>query len=779
MIRATYRLQFHKDFPFREAMAHARYFTDLGVSHIYSSPILCARAGSRHGYDVIDHSRVNPELGGEEDFRSMCAALASHGIGVILDIVPNHMAVGKADNRWWLDVLAKGRESRFAHYFDIDWDAPGMEGKILAPFLGAPALDAFAKGDLRLVRDESGWAFAYFDHRFPLRPQDQEGPHADPEALLARQHFLLTDWREADARINWRRFFDINDLAALNVNDQPVFEATHAKILALYAEGLIQGVRVDHIDGLADPAAYCRLLRQRLDGLRPGGLILVEKILADGESLPADWSVDGTTGYDFMNEVSAVLHARDGRLEDLWQRQSGRGLDFEGEEQVARRQMLLTKFASQRKAAARALKKVLGHDEETLDAAQIAVIERLRCYRTYANGKFDSPGAGPFLLKALDQSARDLPHLKPAIGAIQDLFARRDGDTCTIDAIRRFSQLSAPVAAKAVEDTAFYRYGRLLSRNDVGFDPRIPCISVADFHARMAERAGSLPRSFLATATHDHKRGEDTRARLAVLSRLPGVWEDFIATAPDPGNVDRADAYHLYQTLLGAWPEGAADEHFAGRILGWCTKYLREAKLRSDWTAPNGAYERAFRDFARMLILAPQHAPFRARLQDLLNRVSTQSEENALIQIVLRNTVPGIPDLYQGCEFQDLSLVDPDNRRAVNFSERAATLAAGNNGKQSLIARLLDLRRRDPLLWACGDYRPLLPEAENLLAFSRQHGTSRLLVLARLCTDPPYTEIHLECDYFDLLHEKWVAAGSVTTAALLDGAPILVLHASG
>jgi (1->4)-alpha-D-glucan 1-alpha-D-glucosylmutase len=346
MIRATYRLQFHKGFTFSDAAEWAEYFAALGVSHIYSSPILTARAGSRHGYDVVDHAHINPELGGEEGFRAFASTLKQHGIGIILDIVPNHVAVGGADNPWWLDLLEKGRASRYADYFDIDWDAPGLENKVFAPFLGEAPQAALAKGDLKLVREAGKWTFAYFDHRFPLRPEDQDNREGDPEALLARQNFVLADWREADARLNWRRFFDITDLAAMRPNEPEVFQAIHAKIFALYGEDLIQGVRVDHVDGIADPGAYCRTLRARLDDIRPGAYIVVEKILADGEILPTDWQVDGTTGYDFMNEISALEHQPDdGVLESIWQRESARGLSFEQEEQRARHEMLLTKFA--------------------------------------------------------------------------------------------------------------------------------------------------------------------------------------------------------------------------------------------------------------------------------------------------------------------------------------------------------------------------------------------------------------------------------------------------
>lgn len=783
MIRATYRLQFHKGFTFSDAAKRVDYFAALGISHIYASPILTARAGSLHGYDVVDHAHVNPELGGEEGFRALAAALKQRDIGIILDIVPNHMAVGKADNPWWLDVLEKGHASRYANYFDIDWDAPGLEGKIFAPFLGEAPEAALAKGDLKLVRDGRGKpAFAYFEHLFPLRPEDQENAAGDPQALLARQNFVLADWREADARLNWRRFFDITDLAAIRPGAPDVFEAIHAKIFGLYRDDLIQGVRVDHVDGIADPRAYCRRLRDRFEAIRPGAYIVVEKILADGEVLPADWQVNGTTGYDFMNEVSALIHQPDrGALERLWQRQSRRGLSFDEEEQRARKEMLLTKFAGQRAAVARAVAGAIGQSQEAVDAALIAIITRLRCYRSYATGEPNSPEAGHYMTEAFSGAAIEVPHLKPAIDAIASMFGGKDAAAPVKDALRRFSQLSAPVAAKSVEDTAFYRYGRILSRNDVGFDPRRHMMSGSEFHRRMTERASAGASAMLATATHDHKRGEDARARIAALSHAPELWEEFISEAPAPGGIDAADRYQLYQALVGSWPAEVPGKEFAERIAGWCAKYLREGKLRSSWAMPNQDYEKAFCDFARQLIIADETADFRARFTLLLARIRPQARANTLIQLVLRNCVPGIPDLYQGCEFEDLSLVDPDNRRPVDFAARAAALARAGVTKQTAIARLLAARRQDPELWAKGDYRPLpLPDGgDDILGFSRSHMHSRLIVVLRRRMQEARGALVLDRPYRELLAAKTVMPGQNALADLLGDHAACVLYSDG
>lgn len=745
---ATYRLQFHKGFSFADALARADYFAALGISHIYASPILTARAGSMHGYDVIDHSRINPELGGEAGFRALAAGMRRHGLGLIVDIVPNHMAVGKADNFWWLDVLAKGRASPYARHFDIDWDVPGLEGKVLAPFLDGDPDAVLAKGDLTLVHDEVGWAFAYFDHRFPLTPEDQAALADEPpqavslarrHTLLARQNFVLADWREADRCLNWRRFFDITELAALRAGEGATFEAVHQKIFALYREGLIDGVRVDHIDGLADPRAYCRMLRARLEAMRPAPYVVVEKILAEDEALPGDWPIDGSTGYDFMNLVSALLHAPgDAAFDALWRRHGGDG-DFEREEDRARREILAARFSGQLNLTARAFARVLaGRPEAALRQAIAELVVALRCYRDYTTGKSDSPAPSRHFSAAVAVACDADSQSAGTIAALAALFGRRDGDPLVVDALRRFHQLSAPVAAKAVEDTAFYRYGRLLSRNDVGFNPRHLSLTVSDFHSRMERKARDWPNAMLTTATHDHKRGEDARALLAVLSEDPQAWGGLAdaVQAVAPAELASSDIYQMLQSLLGAW-EGEPTAQFADRIAAWCRKFLREGKLRSSWQAPNERYETLLIGFVRDLLLAPEKAPLRQRLHAFAQGLAAPAERNSLIQIALRYTLPGMPDLYQGCEFWDASLVDPDNRRAVDFAARARALAgpaAGFGGrKQRLIADLARMRAAAPDFWRTASYRPLpAPEGAPLLMFLRDRDTARAMI-AVLC----------------------------------------------
>jgi (1->4)-alpha-D-glucan 1-alpha-D-glucosylmutase len=764
--RATYRLQFHKDFTFTDAAGLADYFAALGISHIYASPILTARAGSQHGYDVVDPSRINPELGGEDGFRAMAAAFKTHSLGLILDIVPNHLAVGQADNRLWLDLLENGRASPSAEWFDVDWEAPGLENKILAPFLEDEPQALWEKGELALVHDDHlrKWAFAYFGHRFPLRPEDQK-PHAvqnwsTVESLLAGQHFVLANWHEADCRINWRRFFDINELAGIRTENPTVFEAIHAITLELYGEGLIDGVRIDHIDGLADPAAYCQRLHNRLSALRPDPYLVVEKILAGEEQLPADWPVHGTTGYDAMNNIAALLHADvGGELETLWRDASRRAMTFEDEEITARQEMLDSKFSGQSDAVIRAFAKAGAPlSKEELRRAIIS----LRCYRGYATGKSGSPNPSPLLSKVLNQAP-----------TLRHLFDDDSGDPLLCDALRRFHQLSAPIAAKAVEDTAFYRYGKLLSRNDVGFDPRCTFLSPENFHRRALRLAQAFPHTMLTTATHDHKRGEDARARLAVLSARPDLWAAWLREAPTDDSIDQTDSYMLYQTLIGAWT-GESDEDFAGRIEGWCRKYLREAKLRSTWQNPNTSYEDRFCAFTRGLILDGKHADFRQRLNAFLSAIRPLAETNILVQAVLRNTLPGVPDLYQGSEFLDFSLVDPDNRRPVNYAGRKKSLSAPvtnvsplDHRKQRAIANLLLARRDSPDLWHLGDYQPQ-PAGDGLIAFSRTHLHQAMYVVAR-CNSSELSAKTLQIMRAgkELLSGRWIPAGSIAACEFL------------
>jgi (1->4)-alpha-D-glucan 1-alpha-D-glucosylmutase len=796
-ILSTYRLQFHKDFPFSAGAGLADYLARLGISHVYASPILEARRGSQHGYDVVSYDRINPELGGEDGFRLMVDALRAQNIGIILDIVPNHMAVGGADNTLWLDLLRHGRESRYAGWFDVDFDVDdeALRNKVLAPFLGRPRHETLANGELELrAVGAGGYAIFYGDHLFPIRPEDDAGienegveAYRDPErlsALLDRQNFRLDWWRNAGDRINWRRFFDITQLAAIRMEVPAAFEAAHAITFRLYGEGLIDGVRVDHIDGLANPAEYCRMLRHRLDELalhRPGGdaraWLVVEKILAESETLPDDWGVDGTTGYDFMAQVSALQHeasAAEGLAED-WGRVSERAPRFEDEERAARREILSRHFHGQRANVVRAFSRLAARclDPEAITSAAFeravtTLVENLRVYRSYATGRSDLGVAGVAFEAALAAALREPSADQQALHFIAGVVSNQlcgDDEPARANAVRRLNQLTAPVAAKAVEDTAFYRYGRLLSRNDVGFDPGQFSLSPDAFHAQMQARAKSWPASMLATATHDHKRGEDVRARLAVLSELPGVWRQATAgwfglnSRFRPEGLDPGDEYMLYQMLAGAWPldlspdDAAGLDRFASRIAGWWQKALREAKLRSSWASPNEAYEAHAARFVADALTPGRGNGFPADLAGFVAEIAPAGAANALAQLALKCLLPGVPDIYQGTEFWDFSLVDPDNRRPVDFDARRVALAQDlplsvlaptwHDGriKQAVLRTMLAFRHDEPALFANGSYEPLEARGErrhNVVAFMRRHRNRGMLAVIARSGDPTH-----------------------------------------
>jgi len=836
--RATVRLQFHRGFTLDDAQSLVPYFADLGISHLYASPLMTARSGSAHGYDIIDHAHVNPELGGQDTLRRLVAALRSRDMGLILDIVPNHMAVGGNDNAWWLDVLEWGPHSRYARFFDIDWQstAPALRGKVLAPFLGEPYGGCLGRGTIALRFDQAdGRLFAsYYHHRFPIKLasyaellrgrapfnglaesfadaaigdapylrqalrqcvaatdgdaamtaliESHNATHVAGRkrlhALLEQQYYRLCWWRRAADRINWRRFFDVNDLAALRVDRPEVFDATHDLILQLYADGLIDGVRVDHVDGLADPGAYCRKLRKSLAARapdRPAGTpagppyVIVEKILAPQERLRALWRTDGTTGYDFMDEVSAIQHDPDGEvpLADLWRKISDRVANFEGEAHAAKRDVLAASFSGDLQTAFAALDDMACHEPGWRDmsptALRHALLQLLICLPVYRLYGADLDATDRTVLAATLRRARlNLPQSqRRALGFIARALST-SGSMATRSArrrvARRIQHLSAPLAAKAVEDTAFYRYGRLLSRNEVGASPSRFALSPDLFHAACRQRHDALPAAMLATATHDHKRGEDLRARLAVLSEIPQAWTEAVrgwmdmnaplraqlANSPAP---DAADEFMLYQMAVGGWPlelhvdDQAGVTAFADRLAAWQQKALREAKRHTSWRAPN-AYEEACRQFLRRALCT--HTRFRHSLHGFVSRIAPAGAINSLAQALLRVTVPGVPDLYQGTELWDFSMVDPDNRRPVDFDVRQALLARGaacadllaswRDGaiKQRLIADVLDLRRRRPALFAEGNYVPLRadgPGSAHVVGFVRQRGADALIVL--------------------------------------------------
>lgn len=741
--RATYRLQLTRDFPFAAAQEVVPYLSELGVSHAYLSPITTARRGSTHGYDVTDPTRINPELGGEDGFRSLVAALRKRDMGVIIDIVPNHMGVAGSENRYWNDVLRHGIDSIYARWFDIDWNGP-----LILPVLGAPLPEVVAKGDIQLVETgDDPHLLLYGDQHLPLRPgslDDAPDGRERVAAVIERQHYLPVFWRAANDRLNWRRFFAINELAGVRVEDMAVFEATQKLYFDLFAQGLIDGVRIDHVDGLTNPAGYCRTLRERLDAI--GGkdrraIIIVEKILAADEPLATDWGIDGTSGYDFMRDVTALLHdpAGEASLTEAWRHLDPAHGDAPQVVLQARQDMLDWQFDGQLTAcvaAFDALAQSAPGLEHITSAMWRRAIERLLwvfpVYRTYGDGSTAPRNDAAARQKAW---ADVQPHLPPG----EKLLARRiidwlagegPGDAAlSAEAARRFQQLSAPIAAKGVEDTAFYRYAPLLSANDVGSAPDQFAISGDLFHRRTAARAAEFPHTMLATATHDHKRGEDVRARLAVLSAIPDLWAEqwqrWDAMSDAAASVHPADRYQLWQTLVGAWPgSDAPTGPFKERLSGWLQKTLREGRVRSSWEEPDISYEEQAQTF---LAAVMSNEKLIRQVDGFVHRIRPAAMANSLVQTVLKFCVPGTPDMYQGCETLDLSLVDPDNRRPVDYDLRRQLLTRpeGDDGtKMALVGKLLALRTEGADLFAHSAYDPLTVtglRASHVLAFNRPY----------------------------------------------------------
>lgn len=840
-LRSTLRLQLHSGFTLDDALELVDYFAQLSISHIYTSPLLQARSGSSHGYDLIDPSRINPELGGEPALRRFADALHQRQMGLIMDLVPNHMAVDN-HNDWWQNVLLWGSASAYANFFDINWHChdPFLHNKVLLPILAEDYLTALKAGDIRLTFVPLSGCFyiCYHDHHLPVAlasyarilqntgndtltrianhcatlEDEFNAPVLSPDInnelarlachdttqaiakamqsfsnnsaqnclalheLLESQHYRLANWRTANDDINWRRFFDVNQLIALRTELPQVFEATHHKVFELIETGLIDGLRIDHIDGLSNPHGYCRRLRRRIQRLLPNAhahfTIHVEKILAENENLPSDWQVDGTTGYEFMERVALLQHDPKGytELAELWHSVTGSNPDFNTEARAARREILDGPLLADFEAVAQGLLRLARSSLSTRDISLGAIRRSLRAllihypaYRAYSwvcgHSVQDQRLFNLAMTGARSELSRNdwsvLEQLQHWLGG-DPLQTAPPGNKRRYQRrlLARFHQLTAPLAAKAVEDTAFYRSAVLLSRNEVGSNPQRFSADSDWFHEQCRAQAERFPLGLLATASHDHKRGEDARARLAVVSehapwfgtqvrfwrKLAEPLRSLVTDQPAP---DPADELMLYQTLLAHWPlELKADDQqgcniFFERVQQWQRKALREAKLRSSWVAPDDAYERACDDFLKRLLTTTEGVELRRALVHAVSLTACNGALNSLGQCLLRMTSPGVPDLYQGNEYWDFSMVDPDNRQPVDFIQRQRSLKQHNDPvdllkhwrdgriKQWLIARTLAARRQQPALFRHGDYQPLKTHgqyADHLVAFSRQHG---------------------------------------------------------
>ncbi|MDX6375248.1 MAG: (1-_4)-alpha-D-glucan 1-alpha-D-glucosylmutase, partial [Nocardioidaceae bacterium] len=674
--RNTYRLQLTPDFDLFEAARRLPYLHDLGVDWVYLSPVLASEPGSEHGYDVAEHSREDPERGGAAGLELLAAATHGLDMGVLVDIVPNH--VGVANPRpatWWWDVLEYGPSSRYAAYFDIDWEAGG--GKLLLPVLGDGD-----EGAIHVAPDER--EVRYHDLRLPM---------GLATSTLEEQHYELVSWRRADSELNYRRFFTVTTLAGIRVEDPEVFEATHREIGRWFDVGLVDGLRVDHPDGLRDPGGYL----DRLAELTGSAYVLVEKILEPGESLVGSWATAGTTGYDVLGLIDRVL--TDPAGEPVLTNLSG-SVDFDELVHTTKRAVADTSLHAEVRRIVRELPTTAPAEPDAVDA----VAELLACFPVYRSYL---PLGLEHLVAAVESARRHRPDLATALDALVPVLS----DPAQPAALR-FQQTSGMVMAKGVEDCAFYRYPRLTSLNEVGGDPSVFALSVAEFHAAMSVRQDEWPDAMTTLSTHDTKRSEDVRARIGAIAEAPELWADtltaLLEAAPVP---DHGFANLLWQAAYGAWPISRE------RLHAYAEKAMREAGDRTTWTDPDEQFESAVH---AAVDAAYDEPPVRAALAALDAELAAAGRSNSLAAKLLSLTVPGVPDVYQGSELGDLSLVDPDNRRPVDFDAAESSLADGSNAKQALTAGALRLRRDRPELFT--SYTPLLAEgaaAGHVLAFDR------------------------------------------------------------
>ena len=876
---ATYRLQFNRDFTFARATELIPYLAKLGITHCYASPFLRARPGSTHGYDIIDHSSINPEIGSAEEFERFVQVLHEHGMGQILDLVPNHMGVMGSDNAWWLDVLENGQASKYADFFDIDWEPlkDELQGKVLIPVLGDQYGIVLDRGELNLKFDSEKGEFSiyYFQHRFPVNPKEyprilsrradvleaklgSENEQflelqslsaafshlptrhdAQPQArvernrdkeihkrrlaalcsqssaicefiqenvdeinglpgdsrnfddlheLIKAQAYRLAYWRVAADDINYRRFFDVNDLAALRMENFEVFCATHKYVLDLMQEGKVNGLRIDHPDGLYDPAQYfhrlqcerdCKTENQKCNS--KSFYVVIEKITTGEEQLPKDWPVHGTTGYEFANLVNGLFVDSEsrGRMDRIYRAFIGPHADFDQLAYDCRKLVMERALASELNVLANSLSRIALSDRHTCDFtlnnlrdALMEIVASFPVYRTYVTGDAVSP--------------EDREHITHAVGLarqrssvadysvfdfIQQMLLTEQGaghgqlyHGRVAAFARKVQQFSSAVMAKGIEDTSFYRFNRLVSLNEVGGDPRQFGVSVEKFHRKTGCRREHWPHGMLATSTHDTKRSEDVRARINVLSEIPALWRKRVrnwrelnGSQKSQQNGEEApsrnDEYLFYQTLVGVWPfdeQEATGEAFRSRVRDYMLKAVREGKAQTSWANQNKAYESAVTSFVESVLDPAVSSRFLSDFSAFHRFVARIGMYNSLSQTLIKLTAPGVPDIYQGTELWDLSLVDPDNRRAVDYGQRkrilfelveahqpldraralSETMQDGRI-KLYLTSTALNIRKLHNELFLDGDYVPLSvagPSSNHIVSFARVHGGGTAVV---------------------------------------------------
>ncbi|MCU3984838.1 malto-oligosyltrehalose synthase [Enterobacter mori] len=755
---ATYRIQFRNGMTFDRVVALIPYFRDLGISHLYASPVFTATTDSTHGYDVTDPNEIDPAIGGRDGFNRMAAALRQAGMGLILDIVPNHMSTS-LENRWWRDVIEHGKQSRYARYFDIDWSRP-----LTLPFLGDTFEAELEKGAIRLHRDSvtNKAALVYYETAYPLNPGTWDENKSIAE-LHEAQSWRLMSWREAPKQLSWRRFFEITGLVGVRVEDEQVFHDTHRLILELVLDGTVDGLRIDHIDGLADPLGYLQRLRQATG---PDCYITVEKILAKGEQLPTEWPVSGTTGYEFIASLAEVLVDDNSleRLEKVHNETLGVTVDRQNALRDAKGLMTDRNFEGEFTTLLNLARDLAQHNgvEIQTDDIHHALRELLIAfpvYRTYGTAEGLTPSDVTLLSRVVASVNASEPALSLIVRILTGDLPERDRDAATLFRTR-FQQLTGPLMAKSVEDTLFFRHNLELALNEVGADPTPRTFSLSRFHQEMRIRLARQPDALLGTSTHDTKRGEDARARLYTLTEAPEQWGENLArwrqmnqthvrflndgTAPNA-----ADTWMIYQALAGVWPATLSPDDWDGlqtieaRFLGFIEKALREAKQRTDWIDSNESYENVVMDYVRHL-LSPDNTLFLHDFSETLQPFVRAGLMNSLSQTVIKLTAPGVPDIYQGSEALNFSLVDPDNRREPDFAALVQNLSKANlrvfndeqcwrdgRVKQYVTATLLRLRPHYPSLFRYGDWLPLKvtgEREEHLIVYARVKDDEALIV---------------------------------------------------
>ena len=808
--RATYRLQFNEHFRLKDALAIVPYLRDLGISHIYASPLFKACAHSRHGYDVCDFTLINPEIGTDADLEELASVLQANRMGLVVDIVPNHMGISTPENGWWWDVLKNGQASRYAGHFDIHW--PSQQGKILLPVLGDTYDRVLRQGELTVAEEKDGFVLHYFDRRFPLAPnslpkmltlREVNADYKVLNELIQTQHYRLTIWREADEHLNFRRFFAVNTLAGLRMEDGTVFAMVHTLLHRWIEKGWIDGIRVDHPDGLREPDNYLRQLR----ALAPSQWIVAEKIVQPREDLPAPWPVQGTTGYDFLNQTNGLFINVDNEavFTDFYAEFTDEPTDAALAVHQGKRLVLETLFRTEIRRLAGMLVQIAQQwfpgkapPPARLRKVLLEFTASFPVYRTYVSleKKAVSEQDRQHIREAAAKAGDFNPDLPvEAFEFLGDLLCLKFSGEAADDFVARFQQLTGPVMAKGVEDTVFYRFNRFMSLNEVGGDPGKFGVSIKEFHDFCRRQQTLWPWSLLASSTHDTKRSEDVRARLNVLSGMPGVWRDTVRrwSAMNERHrqrqfPDRNAEYLFYQTLAGAWPISLE------RITAYMEKASCEAKQHTDWNERNEDYDDALKGF---IASAMGNRDFISEVESFARRIDEAGQINALAQTLVKLTAPGVPDIYQGNEIWDFSLVDPDNRRAVDYGYRRQLLAEA----QTLAAAEIWARRDEglPKLWLIwktlarraqnpnhfeGSYDPLIADGEKageVVAFIR--GGKALTVVPRLAQqwgqDWKDTVLKLPAGNWQNEFTGEVFTGNVTVAGLFKHFPVALLVKTG